>query len=44
MSNLKFVNFKDFKDNGKDLGFECNLKTNSPEGLRIEIIKNLVNE
>jgi hypothetical protein len=32
---------KFLKDNGGDLGFECNLKTNSPEGLRIEIIKKL---
>lgn len=39
IDSVKFL-----KDNGKDLGFECNLKTNSPEGLRIEIIKNLVNE
>jgi len=32
---------KFLKDNGRDLGFECNLKINSPEGLRIEIIKSL---
>ena len=34
---------KFLKDNGVDLGFECNLKTNSPEGLKIEIIKNIEN-
>ena len=39
IDSVKFL-----KDNGKDLGFECNLKTVLPEGLRIEIIKNLVNE
>jgi hypothetical protein len=32
---------KFLKDNGTELGFECNLKINSPEGLRIEIVKNL---
>jgi hypothetical protein len=33
------VNF--LKDNGKDLGFDCNIKTHSPEGLLIELVKNL---
>jgi hypothetical protein len=33
------VNF--LKDNGKDLGFDCNIKTHSPEGLSIELIKEL---
>lgn len=36
IDSVKFL-----KDNGNDFGFECNLKTNSPEGLRIEIIKKL---
>jgi hypothetical protein len=33
------VNF--LKDNGKDMEFDCNIKTHSPEGLSIELVKNL---
>jgi hypothetical protein len=36
---IESVNF--LKKNGEDLGFECNIKINSPEGLRIEILKSL---
>lgn len=36
---IESVNF--LKDNGEDLGFQCKIKTNSPEGFRIEILKTL---
>jgi hypothetical protein len=36
---LSCVNF--LKDNGKDLGFECNIKISTPESIKVELIKNL---